>query len=201
MSKKDVARVWVPFGVLVSPRLCGGCFVLARFACLPCRAAFPAFVAAFCRVWGCLVASSSFVPFVPAPSSVLLGGVPAVSVGAVPSALGFSGGVVVGSSWVSRGPRVPGSRGPSWVAASSPSSAAGLAVWFRGSPVPLVCLSAALSPSCFALLVASVSSACASGAVVFPVVAAVGGVAPGFLCGLSASGPAAAAPVVGCFSL
>jgi len=173
----------------------------ARVAGLLCRAAFPAFVAAFCRVWGCFVASS-FVSFVPAPSSVLLGGVPAGSVVPVPSALGFSGGVVVGSSWVSRGPRVPGARVPSWVAASSPSSAAGLAVWFRGSPAPLVCLSAALSPSCFASLVSSVSSACASGAVVFPVVGVgPGRPAPGFLCGLAASGPAAAAPVVGCVSL
>ena len=140
---------------------------------------------------------SSFVSFVPAVSAVSLGGFPASSVVPVSGPLGSAGGVVVGSSWVS------GSARGGWVAAPSASSARGLAVWFRGSSVPLVCLRAALAPACFSSLVASVASACASGAVVFPVVASgsSGGVAPGFLCGLASSGPVAAAPVVGCVVL
>jgi len=129
-----------------------------------------------------LVASSSFVPSV---SSVFLpGGCSAVV--PVPSALGFGGGVVAGSAWVSRVRGV-------WVAAPS-SSASALAVRFVGVSAPLVCLRSALPASgAFARLVSAVSSAAASGAVVFPVVAvgARGAAASGFFCGLSASAPSA----------
>ena len=138
----------------------------------------------------------SFVPFVPSASSVFLGGVAAASL--VPVAgVGFSGGVLVGSSWVARG----SGGGPRWVGVASASLSVGFAVWFAGSSVPLVCLSAALPPSAFESLRSSVRSAGASAASVFPVVAvgAGGRAAPGFFCGLAASGPVAASPVVGSF--
>jgi hypothetical protein len=137
----------------------------------------------------------SFVPFVPSASSVFLAGVAASSL--VPVAgVGFSGGVLLGSSWVARG-----FGGPRWVGVASASLADGFAVWFAGSSVPLVCLSAALPPSAFESLRSSAASAGASAASVFPVVAvgAGGRAAPGFFCGLAASGPVAASPVVGSF--
>lgn len=135
--------------------------------------------------------SVSFSPFVPVASSVLLRGVPAASVVPVPGRLGSSGGVVAGAAWVS---------GPLSGLVEVPRvGASGVAVWFAGSSAPLVCLVAALSAADLALLVASVESACASGSVVFPVVGCGSGrPAPGFLCGLSASGPVAASPGGGC---
>ena len=176
-------------GWVVLPRSCGP--VLGRsgvlgvlpsgslgcFFCLAFR------LVVFFPVGGVPVgASSSFVPSV---SSVFLpGGCSAVV--PVPSALGFGGGVVAGSAWVSRVRGV-------WVSAPS-ASASGLAVRFVGVSAPLVCLRAALPASgSFARLVSVVSSAAASGVVVFPVVAvgARGAAASGFFCGLSASAPSA----------
>jgi len=130
---------------------------------------------------------------------VFLGDEPASAVVPVPG-LGFRGGAVVGSSWVA------GSSRSGWFA-SSEASASGLAVWFRGRSRPLVCLVRAFEGGLDALR-ASVASAGASGAVVYPVVAVgVSGVAAsGFFCGLasepSAGGASlvAATPVVGSFA-
>lgn len=192
MCLKDVGCGWVPLLGSRSPRFPS--WGSGSLAFRAVRLAFFSLCLRLCRVGWFVV--SSFVSFVPAVSAVSLGGFPASSVVPVSGPLGSAGGVVVGSSWVS------GSARGGWVAASA-SSARGLAVWFRGSSVPLVCLRAALAPACFSSLVASVASAGASGAVVFPVVASgsSGGVAPGFLCGLASSGPVAAAPVVGCVVL
>jgi hypothetical protein len=119
------------------------------------------------------MATSSFVPFVPAPESVSISSRPAVSVGAWWSHR--SGAVVEGSALVD------GSGGEA------------LAIRFSvGSD--LWCWRSALSPSDWVLLCASVDSAVASGAVVFPVVAlgasgrsarVSGDSAHGWFCGLS----------------
>ena len=177
-----------------------GCvpFVFASSACFG-LGLFSLSVSVACSVCfgGVLVASSSlFVPFVPSASAVSLGRSGFASSVVPVRGLGFSGGVVSRSAWVS-GPASAPVFLPSRVGASA------LWVWFAGSSAPLVCLVGALSSADLSSLVASASSAASSGSPVFPVVAAgaSGVAASGYFCGLSASGPGSSAvPAVGSFA-
>jgi len=129
----------------------------------------------------------SFVSFVPSASAVSLGRSGAASSLAPVRGLGFSGGVVVASGWVT------GSAHAGWRAVDSSASASGLAVFFDGVADPLVCLKGALCPADFDALRESVASAGLSGVSVFPVVACgrSGVAASGYFCGLAASAPGA----------
>jgi hypothetical protein len=151
---------------------------------------------------GCLMTSSVsgsvpvFVPFVPSASAVSLGRSGFASSVVPVRGLGFSGGVVSRSAWVSGSVSAP-------VFLPSRVGASALWVWFAGSSAPLVCLVGALSSADLSSLVASASSAASSGSPVFPVVAAgaSGVAASGYFCGLSASGPGSSAvPAVGSFA-
>jgi len=139
---------------------------------------------------------ASFVSFVPAPSSVSLGRGSALVVEPV-AAVGFSGGVVSRCALAVGSASAPSFLPPG----SDPASArfSLVCVWVGSSELPLVCLASALSASDLLLLCASVSSALASGAVVFPVVGAGSGrAASGFFCGLAASAPGSlVAPAAG----
>jgi len=142
---------------------------------------------------GCLMAS--FVSFCPASAgSVALGRSSASSLFPV-DVVGLSGCVVVKAMWFAGSSRAP-------LAVASSAGAAG--IWLvvegvSGGRRDLFCLSAALSPSDLGKLVASCKSAVASGAVVFPVVAAGASnvAAASFFCGLAASGPGLDVPADG----
>ena len=138
--------------------------------------------------------SSSFVQFVPAPSSVSLGRGSAVSVEPV-AGVGISGAVVVGSAWA-----LGSASSPRFL--DSSSGASSFCVFLAGRAAPLVCLVSALSASDLALLVASAASAGSAGVPVFPVVAAgAGRAASGFFCGLASAAPGSAvAPAPGSFA-
>ena len=115
------------------------------------------------------MATSSFVPFVPAPESVSISGRPAVAVRAWWSHR--SGSVVTGAAFVD---------GPGGEA---------LCVSFDAG-LPLWCWRSAFSSAAdWSLLLASVDSAVLSGAVVFPVVA----------CGLGRPARASGVPLHGWF--
>ncbi len=111
--------------------------------------------------------------------------------------VGFSGGVVSRCALANGSASAPSFLPPG----SDPASArfSLVCVWVGSSELPLVCLASALSASDLLLLCASVSSALASGAVVFPVVGAGSGrAASGFFCGLAASAPGSlVAPAAG----
>ena len=136
---------------------------------------------------------SSWVPA--SAGSVLLRGRSASSLFPV-AGVGLSGCVVVRACWFAGSPRSP-------LAWASSTGAAGL--WLvvvaedGGARSDLFCLSAALSPADLGSLVAACSAAVASGAVVYPVVAAGGrGVAAaGFFCGFGSVAPGVPAPADG----
>jgi len=138
---------------------------------------------------------ASFISYVPASAGViLLGGRPASSLFAV-DGVGVSGCIVDKAFWFAGSAR-------SSVRVESASDAAGICIVLVGG-ARLYCLSAAFSES-FELnsLVASVTSACVSGTVVYPVVAATGDVAASsYFCGLAHVGPGIDEPASGVSAL